>query len=150
MRSSRKEKFPRITLLTDRLELRSQNFFKRHGFFEFSMLPMRLLISTDTPAEVTLRASARAFSAAGSLSMQGTIRLFKFSGIQVYQAFSWFIVAAISSPALNNYHSPIFAVLNTWRSLASFSSTNLAMPPRVPANRRDGHINILWSAVSRL
>jgi GNAT superfamily N-acetyltransferase len=51
---AKQKKFLRITLLTDRPELRSQNFFKRHGFFESSMLPMRLLISTDTPAEVTL------------------------------------------------------------------------------------------------
>src|SRR6476469_5711140 len=34
----------RITLLTDRPELRSQNFFKRHGFFQSSMMPMRLLL----------------------------------------------------------------------------------------------------------
>ena len=46
--------FLRITLLTDRPELRSQNFFKRHGFYESPMLPMRLLISSDAPAEVTL------------------------------------------------------------------------------------------------
>jgi GNAT superfamily N-acetyltransferase len=51
---AKKKKFLRITLLTDRPELRSQNFFKRHGFYESPMLPMRLLISSDTPAEVTL------------------------------------------------------------------------------------------------
>src|SRR5438477_6371439 len=48
------KKFLRITLLTDRPELRSQNFFKRHGFYESPMLPMRLLISSDAPAGVTL------------------------------------------------------------------------------------------------
>jgi Zn-dependent protease len=43
--------------------------------------------------------------------MQGTIRLFKFSGIQVYLHFSWFIVAAYQlTQRLNNYHTPIFAV----------------------------------------
>ena len=43
--------------------------------------------------------------------MQGTIRLFKFRGIQVYLHFSWFIVAAYQlTQRLDNYHSPIFAV----------------------------------------
>ena len=51
---AKQKKFLRITLLTDRPELRSQNFFKRHGFYESPMLPMRLLISTDSPSEVTL------------------------------------------------------------------------------------------------
>src|ERR1700686_4035730 len=42
--------------------------------------------------------------------MGGTIRLFKFSGIQVYLHFSWFIVAAYQlTQRLNNYQSPIFA-----------------------------------------
>ena len=45
---ARQKKFLRITLLTDRPELRSQNFFKRHGFYESSMLPMRLLISPES------------------------------------------------------------------------------------------------------
>ena len=36
---AKKKKFLRITLLTDRPELRSQNFFKRHGFYESPMLP---------------------------------------------------------------------------------------------------------------
>lgn len=44
---AKQKNFLRITLLTDRPELRSQNFFKRHGFFESNMLPMRLLISTE-------------------------------------------------------------------------------------------------------
>ena len=43
--------------------------------------------------------------------MQGTIRLFKFSGIQVYLHFSWFLVAAYQlTQRLHNYRSPIFAV----------------------------------------
>lgn len=43
--------------------------------------------------------------------MQGTIRLFKFSGIQVYLHFSWFIVAAYQlTQRLDTYQSPIFAV----------------------------------------
>lgn len=45
---AREKKFSRITLLTDRPEIRSQNFFRRHGFVDSSMMPMRLLIS---PAE---------------------------------------------------------------------------------------------------
>src|SRR5213078_26851 len=51
---AKQKKFLRITLLTDRPELRSQNFFKRHGFFESHMLPMRLLISKDTSSAPTL------------------------------------------------------------------------------------------------
>ena len=43
--------------------------------------------------------------------MQGTIRLFKFRGIQVYLHFSWFIIAAYQlTQRLNTYQSPIFAV----------------------------------------
>jgi Zn-dependent protease len=43
--------------------------------------------------------------------MQGTIRLFKFSGIQVYLHFSWFIVAAYQlTQRLHNYGTPIYAV----------------------------------------
>src|SRR5205807_8960485 len=43
--------------------------------------------------------------------MGGTIRLFKFSGIQVYLHFSWFIIAAYQlTQRLNNYQSPIFAL----------------------------------------
>ena len=36
------ENFLRITLLTDRPEIRSQNFFRRHGFYESAMMPMRI------------------------------------------------------------------------------------------------------------
>ena len=41
---ARQKNFRRITLLTDRPELRSQSFFRKHGFYESPMLPMRLLI----------------------------------------------------------------------------------------------------------
>ncbi|MEY2548333.1 MAG: hypothetical protein QOD64_915, partial [Verrucomicrobiota bacterium] len=42
--------------------------------------------------------------------MGGTIRLFKFSGIQVYLHFSWFIVAAYQySRRASSYESPIWA-----------------------------------------
>src|SRR4026208_2236643 len=51
---AKQKKFLRITLLTDRPELRSQNFFKRHGFYESPMLPMRLLLPIDAPASLTL------------------------------------------------------------------------------------------------
>jgi Zn-dependent protease len=43
--------------------------------------------------------------------MQGAIRLFKFSGIQVYLHFTWFIVAAYQlTGRLHSYNAPIFAV----------------------------------------
>lgn len=43
---ARQKNFRRITLLTDRPELRSQSFFRKHGFYESPMLPMRLLLPT--------------------------------------------------------------------------------------------------------
>jgi GNAT superfamily N-acetyltransferase len=52
---AKQKNFLRITLLTDRPEIRSQNFFRRHGFVESHMLPMRLLISPATSSdEVTI------------------------------------------------------------------------------------------------
>jgi GNAT superfamily N-acetyltransferase len=42
---AKQKNFLRITLLTDRPEIASQNFFRRHGFSDSSMMPMRLLIS---------------------------------------------------------------------------------------------------------
>ena len=52
---ARKKNFLRITLLTDRPEIKSQAFFKRHGFFESAMIPMRLLITPETSqTDVTL------------------------------------------------------------------------------------------------
>jgi len=48
---AREKKFLRITLLTDRPEIRSQNFFRRHGFVDSSMMPMRLFLGvTSDPA----------------------------------------------------------------------------------------------------
>jgi GNAT superfamily N-acetyltransferase len=47
---AKQKNFLRITLLTDRLNNESQRFFKRHGFFESSMVPMRLLLSTGEDA----------------------------------------------------------------------------------------------------
>ena len=44
---AQQKNFRRITLLTDRPELRSQNFFRKHGFYESPMLPMRLLIPSQ-------------------------------------------------------------------------------------------------------
>lgn len=45
---ARQKNFRRITLLTDRPELRSQSFFRKHGFYESPMLPMRLLLPAQT------------------------------------------------------------------------------------------------------
>ncbi len=42
---AKKKNFLRITLLTDRPENVAQEFFRRHGFVESSMVPMRLWIS---------------------------------------------------------------------------------------------------------
>lgn len=42
---AKEKNFLRITLLTDRPEIRSQNFFRRHGFVDSSMMPMRFLLS---------------------------------------------------------------------------------------------------------
>jgi GNAT superfamily N-acetyltransferase len=39
--------FKRITLLTDRINSDAQRFYKRHGFFESAMLPMRYVLSDD-------------------------------------------------------------------------------------------------------
>ncbi|HEX8281627.1 MAG TPA: GNAT family N-acetyltransferase [Chthoniobacterales bacterium] len=44
---AKQKNFLRITLLTDRPELRSQVLFRRHGFKESSMMPMRLLLPRD-------------------------------------------------------------------------------------------------------
>src|SRR6266700_376411 len=42
---ARQKNFLRITLLTDRPENLAQEFFRKHGFHESSMIPMRLLIT---------------------------------------------------------------------------------------------------------
>ena len=54
---ARQKNFKRITLLTDRPELRSQSFFRKHGFYESPMLPMRLLLSAESSSEKQLSGS---------------------------------------------------------------------------------------------
>src|SRR4029077_3240007 len=49
---AKQKHFLRVTLLTDRPEIRSQNFFKRHGFVESAMMPMRLFLSTPSGSEI--------------------------------------------------------------------------------------------------
>jgi len=44
----KKKNFLRVTLLTDRPENVAQEFFRRHGFVESSMIPMRLWITTQS------------------------------------------------------------------------------------------------------
>ena len=44
---ARQKNFLRITLLTDRPENVAQDFFRRHGFHESSMIPMRLLVTPE-------------------------------------------------------------------------------------------------------
>ena len=48
---AKKKDFLRITLLTDRLNERSQEFFKEHGFVVSKMIPMRLIFGTEPAAE---------------------------------------------------------------------------------------------------
>jgi Zn-dependent protease len=77
--------------------------------------------------------------------MQGAIRLFRFSGIQVYLHFSWFIVAAYQlTQRLNNYHASIFAV---YEYLALFAIVLLHEFGHALACRQTGgsadHI-VLW------
>ena len=50
---ARQKNFRRITLLTDRPELRSQSFFRKHGFYESPMLPMRLLLPAQSEQQDT-------------------------------------------------------------------------------------------------
>ena len=45
---ARQKNFLRITLLTDRPENLAQEFFRRHGFVESSMIPMRLLVTPES------------------------------------------------------------------------------------------------------
>src|SRR3954464_4194959 len=42
---AKQKNFLRITLLTDRPENLAQDFFRRHGFHDSSMIPMRLLLT---------------------------------------------------------------------------------------------------------
>ena len=46
---ARKKDFKRITLLTDKINEQSQDFFIRHGFIHSRMIPMRW-ISDECPA----------------------------------------------------------------------------------------------------
>ncbi|HEX4706469.1 MAG TPA: GNAT family N-acetyltransferase [Candidatus Udaeobacter sp.] len=48
---ARKKNFLRITLLTDRPENVAQAFFRKHGFAESSMIPMRLWITPQQGGE---------------------------------------------------------------------------------------------------
>ena len=48
LRYAREKNFLRITLLSDRQEVASQQFFRKHGFAESNMVAMRRLLS-DTP-----------------------------------------------------------------------------------------------------
>ncbi len=41
---ARKKNFLRITLLTDRIDEPSRRFFRKEGFFESEMIPMRILL----------------------------------------------------------------------------------------------------------
>src|SRR3979411_3514 len=50
---AKQKNFLRITLLTDRPELRSQALFRRYGFHDSSMMPMRLLLSTESTQSET-------------------------------------------------------------------------------------------------
>jgi len=45
---ARQKNFLRITLLTDRPENVAQEFFRRHGFHESAMIPMRLLLTPSS------------------------------------------------------------------------------------------------------
>jgi GNAT superfamily N-acetyltransferase len=52
---AKQKNFLRITLLTDRPELRSQVLFRRFGFTDSSMMPMRLILTPGAEqAEVSL------------------------------------------------------------------------------------------------
>jgi GNAT superfamily N-acetyltransferase len=44
---AKKKDFLRITLLTDRMNAESQNFFKTHGFIESKMIPLRLILNSS-------------------------------------------------------------------------------------------------------
>jgi N-acetylglutamate synthase-like GNAT family acetyltransferase len=47
IRFAKKKSFKRITLLTDKLSARSQQFFADHGFRESSMIPMRAVFDLE-------------------------------------------------------------------------------------------------------
>lgn len=45
---ARKKDFSRITLLTDRLNADAHRFYRKHGFFESKMMPMRYVLSDNS------------------------------------------------------------------------------------------------------
>jgi GNAT superfamily N-acetyltransferase len=45
---ARQKDFARITLLTDRVNDDGQAFFKKHGFVESKMIPLRLVLATQS------------------------------------------------------------------------------------------------------
>ena len=47
---AREKDFKRITILADKLSSESQAFFQQHGFNYSSLIPMRLILSTDQPS----------------------------------------------------------------------------------------------------
>jgi GNAT superfamily N-acetyltransferase len=51
---AKQKNFLRITLLTDRPEVASQALFRRFGFRESSMMPMRLLLPREDGEEIAL------------------------------------------------------------------------------------------------
>jgi GNAT superfamily N-acetyltransferase len=53
---AREKDFKRITLLTDRMNEDAQRFYKKHGFFESAMLPMRYVLSEDCATHAPNRA----------------------------------------------------------------------------------------------
>ena len=77
--------------------------------------------------------------------MGGTIRLFKFRGIQVYLHFSWFLVAAYEySRRMGAYESPIWAA---WEYVALFAIVLLHEFGHALACRQTGGIAdriVLW------
>jgi Zn-dependent protease len=77
--------------------------------------------------------------------MGGTIRLFKFSGIQVYLHFSWFLVAAYEySRRMGAYESPIWAA---WEYVALFAIVLLHEFGHALACRQTGGVAdriVLW------
>ena len=48
---AKQKDFLRITLLTDRLNEQGHRFFKRHGFIDSKMIPMRLVLSDTSSTQ---------------------------------------------------------------------------------------------------
>lgn len=46
---AREKGFVRVTLLTDRDDERSVAFYRKHGFFVSKMVPLRMVLNSDTP-----------------------------------------------------------------------------------------------------